>query len=101
MYWTSGVQKTPRSQEVMVDSGNAPPGYYARPSILVPASSRNKCTVCDWRGDCDGSYKCMSYSRPDDLTVVFKRGEAPPIPHYPLGSDESLRRMGLTPDLWR
>ncbi len=60
----------------------APSGYYAVLKQDFP-QEENICRQCDYRSDCDGLERCMSYTvitidgrelkRNDGCSVVFKR----------------------------
>jgi hypothetical protein len=70
---------TVHGQTVMVNRDDAPKGFYPVPKEVVhPLNelslnrNENFCHFCDWRPACDGRIKCMSYSRADGISVVFK-----------------------------
>lgn len=65
---------TLKAQSQMIDSSNAPEGYYPAPKDSVRKGNVNICTECDWRKDCAARVcSCMSYERNDGVSVVFKK----------------------------
>ena len=73
---------TLHGQMVMIDKEEAPPGFYPVPKDTIGVQrgfdwcnfNKNICTACDWRSACNGTISCMSYSRADGISVVFKKG---------------------------
>lgn len=69
---------------VVLDPKEAPNGYFAvLKSDVKTAKLGNICRACDWRPNCDGLVRCMSYTvirpdgtelkRNDGCSVVFKK----------------------------
>lgn len=59
-----------------IDMTNAPNGYYpvTKQSVINDSDNRNICRQCDWVIACSGfKGACMSYNRPDGVSVVFKK----------------------------
>jgi len=69
----------------IVDPTEAPDGFYAIPKseARTEIPGENLCRACDYRPQCNGLVRCMSYevitcsgetlSRADGCSVVFKR----------------------------